>query len=257
MTAINCKGVIRIIIVLRRNSVAIFLFACCFFAIASVVYNLALHPDLEEWQERGLVVSSVATKQKAVALTFDDGPNPEATTEVLDLLQKYEARATFFVLGIHAEKYPALVKNIQYHGHEIGSHGYTHNVRQYNNPEFARSDVKRSIETIASITGIRPRLLRPPGGFLSRDLVSYCVDEKLTIVTWTWYADYKDWKAVDSCLLAKQIIMGVEPGQIILLHDGGENHEIMVNALSLALPSLSRMGYRFVTVSELLALKNQ
>lgn len=234
-----------------------FLFACCFFAIAFEVYNLALHPNLEEWREQGLVVSSVDTKQKVVALTFDDGPNPDATPEVLNLLQKYEARATFFVLGMYAEKYPELIKSIQYQGHEIGSHGYSHNIRQYNNPQFARSDVKRSLMAIASISGIRPRLLRPPGGFLSRDLVSYCRDEKLTIVTWTWNADYKDWKAVNSCLLAKQIITGVEPGQIILLHDGGENREVMINALSLVLPSLSKMGYEFVTVSELMALKNQ
>ena len=248
---------IRIIVILRRNSVAIFLFACCLFAITSVVYTHGFHPDLEQWQKRGLVVTSVDTKQKVVALTFDDGPNPDATTEVLDLLQKYEARVTFFVLGMHAEKYPELIKSIQYHGHEIGSHGYTHNVRQYNNPQFARADAQRSLQAITSISGIRPHLLRPPGGFLSRQLVSYCIDEQLTIVIWNWDADFKDWKAVDSCLLAKQIITGVEPGQIILLHDGGENRQVMINALSLALPTLSRMGYRFVTVSELLALKNQ
>lgn len=244
-------------VILRRNHVSIFMFTFCFLVVSVGMYNFALHPDLEEWTQQGLVVSSVNTRQKVVALTFDDGPNPEATTEILSLLEQYQARVTFFVLGMHAEKYPALIKDIQYHGHEIGSHGYSHNIRQYNDSKFARSDVKRSLETITSITGIRPRLLRPPGGFLSRDLVNYCIDEKLTVVTWTWYADYKDWKAINSCFLAKQIITGIEPGQIIVLHDGGENREVMINALSLALPELSERGYQFVTVSELLALKKQ
>ena len=244
-------------VVLRRKNVVMFLFTCCFLVGFAGVYNFALHPNLEKWTDQGLVVSSVDTKQKVVALTFDDGPNPEATTEVLKILEQNQARVTFFVLGLHAKEYPALIKDIQYHGHEIGSHGYTHNIRQYNNPQFARSDVQRSLEVIASITGIRPCLLRPPGGFLSRDLVSYCAAEKLTIITWTWKADYKDWKAVNSSSLAKQIITGIEPGQIILLHDGGKNREVMIKALSLALPELSELGYRCVTVSELLALKNQ
>ena len=142
MASVNCEGVIRIIVVLRRNSVALILFACCFFAITSVAYNIALHPDLEQWREQGLVVSSVDTKEKVVALTFDDGPDPHATPEVLELLQQYEARATFFVLGIYAEKYPALIKSIQYHGHEIGSHGYTHKIKQYNDHQLDRKSTR-------------------------------------------------------------------------------------------------------------------
>lgn len=244
-------------VVLRRNQVAMFLFTCCFLVITSGVYTLGLHPNLEQWREQGIVVSSVDTKQKVIALTFDDGPDPEATAEVLQVLQQNKARATFFVLGLHAEEYPALVKDIQNRGHEIGSHGYSHNIRQYNNTDFARSDVRRSLDVIVSITGIRPHFLRPPGGFLSRDLVKYCKEEKLLIVTWTPNADYKDWKAVNSSSLAKQIIAGIEPGQIILLHDGGKNRDVMTKALSLALPELSKLGYHFVTVGELLALKNQ
>lgn len=244
-------------VILRRNHVAIFFLTCCFLVVSFGVYSFALHPNLNEWRQQGVVISSVETDQKVVALTFDDGPNPEATLEVLKLLQQNHARATFFVLGLHAEDHPALIKDIQFHGHEIGSHGYSHNIRQYNNSEFARSDVQRSLEVIASITGIRPHLLRPPGGFLSHDLVKYCKDKELTIITWTWEADYKDWKAANSNLLAKKIVAGVKPGQIILLHDGGENRQVMIQALSRALPELSQLGYRCVTVSELLALKNQ
>ncbi|MGI6550132.1 MAG: polysaccharide deacetylase family protein [Syntrophomonadales bacterium] len=244
-------------VILRRNHVVMFLFSCCFLVASFGVYLFALHPNLKEWQRQGIVVSSVDTNEKAIALTIDDGPNPEATPEVLRVLQENQARATFFVLGVYAKDHPTLVEEIQIHGHEIGSHGYTHNIRQYNNSEFARSDVQRSLEVITSITGTRPRLLRPPGGFLSHDLVNYCKQEKLTIVSWTWNADYKDWKATNADSLADKIVAGVEPGQIILLHDGGENRQVMIRALSLALPKLSELGYRFVTVSELLAMKNK
>ncbi len=244
-------------IILQRNYLVMFMFTCCFLVVSIGIYNFALHPNLQEWRQQGLVVSSVKTSQKVVAITIDDGPNPEATPQVLDVLQQNNAQATFFVLGLHVERYPALIKDIQNHGHEIGSHGFSHNIKKYNDAKFARSDVQQSLEVIALSTGVRPHLLRPPGGFLSRDLVKYCQEEKLTIISWTWKADYKDWKATNSSLLAQQIVAGVEPGQIILLHDGGENRQVMINALSRALPELSELGYRCVTVSELLALKNK
>lgn len=244
-------------VILRRNHVAALMFTCCFLVASVGVYNFALHPNLEEWRRQGLVVSSVNTSQKVVAITIDDGPNPEATPQVLKVLQQNQARATFFVLGLYAERHPALIKDIQTHGHEIGNHGFSHNIKQYNDPKFARSDVQRGQEIITLLTGVQPHLLRPPGGFLSRDLVKYCQDEKLTIITWTWKADYKDWKATNSSSLAQQIVAGVEPGQIILLHDGGENRQVIIDALSRALPELSGLGYRCITVSELLALRNQ
>jgi len=242
-------------VVLQRNHVMMFCFVCCFLVFSYGVYNFALHPDLGQWKNQGLVISSVDTAEKAVAFTFDDGPNPEATPQVLEILRQNRARATFFVLGLYAERYPALIKEIQAHGHEIGSHGYSHRIKEYNNSDFARSDVKRAQDILTEQTGIRPRLLRPPGGFLSRDLVKYCQEESLSIITWTWQADYKDWKATDPNLLARQIIAGIQPGQIILLHDGGQNRKVMIDALSRALPELSRRGYRCVTVSELLALR--
>lgn len=211
------------ILVLERNHVTLFIFACCFLVVSYGIYNFALHPGLDEWEKEGIIISSVDTDQKVIALTFDDGPDIYATPQVLEVLRLNQVQATFFVLGLHAEKNPPLVREIQFRGHEIGSHGYSHQIAQYDDSDFALSDIKHSLEVITLITGIKPHLFRPPGGFLSRDLVEFCRDEKLIIITWPWQADYQDWKASDANALAQRIVAGVQPGQILLLHDGGEN----------------------------------
>ena len=123
-------------IILQRNYLVMFMFTCCFLVVSIGIYNFALHPNLQEWRQQGLVVSSVKTSQKVVAITIDDGPNPEATPQVLDVLQQNNAQATFFVLGLHVERYPALIKDIQNHGHEIGSHGFSHNIKNIMTPSL-------------------------------------------------------------------------------------------------------------------------
>ncbi|NLB18471.1 MAG: polysaccharide deacetylase family protein [Syntrophomonadaceae bacterium] len=245
-----------IVIMKRRN----FTFLIVTFGLLLVLagfYSFASHPDLNQWRQKGIVISQVSTTHKAIALTLDDGPNPEATLQILEILKQNDAKATFFVLGLHAQDFPHLIKAIQIGGHEIGNHGFSHNIKAYNNISFAKSDIKQSEEAIIRITGTRPRLLRPPGGFLSRDLIKYCLEEELQVITWTWQADYKDWKSANSSALAGQIVKGVQPGQIILLHDGGQNRQVLIKALTLALPELSELGYKFVTVSELLTLQDK
>lgn len=243
------------ILIVKRRSFIQLMVSLGILVVLLGFYSSALHPDSDKWIREGIIISQVATSQKAIAFTFDDGPNPDATLQVLEVLKQHNAKATFFVLGTHAQDYPHLIKSIQLAGHEIGNHGFSHKITEYNNTSFLKSDIKQSEDVITRITGIRPRLLRPPGGFLSRDLIKYCLQEKLKIITWTWQADYKDWKSTDSSYLADQIVTGIHPGQIILLHDGGQNRQIMIKALTQALAELSDLGYRFVTISQLLELK--
>lgn len=245
------------LVVCQRNRLKVGLFAFCCITVAACAFNFGLHPHLEEWRQKGLVVSEVKTTKKVVAFTFDDGPNPSATPQILEILNKNHAKATFFVVGVHVERYPKIVQQIAKQGHEIGNHGYSHKIKNYKQIEFAKSDIRHNEELLASIAGKRPVLLRPPGGFLSDALVDYTQKEKIQIVTWTWNMDFKDWKTNNSTYLANGIINNVRPGQIIILHDGGNNRGPMIKALSLALPELTKKGYRCVTVSELLALQNQ
>lgn len=218
--------------------------------IAALTF-FALHPNLETWRKEGVVLSRVDTRERVMALTFDDGPDPRATPEVLKVLEANGVRATFFVLGSQARKYPGLVKAISDHGHEVGNHGYSHLIKNYINIEYARRDIEAGARLIQEITGTSPRLLRPPGGFLSYDLVDYCKENNILIVTWTWDTDVKDWKAVNPDQLAGDLVSHAGPGKIVILHDGGQNRDVLVEALARAIPVLLNKGYRLVTVSEL------
>ncbi|MGE5371909.1 MAG: polysaccharide deacetylase family protein [Solirubrobacterales bacterium] len=233
----------------RKRTAYPALFAGVFLFALTAFY--ALHPNLKEWVADGLVLQKVNTSEKVIALTFDDGPNPPATRAILKVLEQNDAKATFFVNGVHAVKYQDMLRETAGRGHEIGNHGYTHLIRKYNDPKYAREDIQKNQELIEQITGVRPALLRPPGGFLSRDLVEYTRKNNLLIVTWYWKADYKDWAARDPRRLAQSLELGAQPGEIVVLHDGGPRRSVLIKALEISLPRLREQGYRFVTVSDL------
>ncbi|MGE5416253.1 MAG: polysaccharide deacetylase family protein [Acidobacteriota bacterium] len=243
------------LLILPGKRIHLQIFGLCIIILTVCAFCFAVHPLLTEWQGKGWVISYVNTSHKVIALTFDDGPDPEATPMLLDILDKNKANATFFVLGVQGEKHPALVKKIVNNGHELASHGYSHKFKNYGNKDFFIDDIQKNNVLLFSLTGVKPLLFRPPGGYLSSDLVDYANKNGIKIITWTWQADYKDWKARNSDKLAQSIIKNASPGQIVLLHDGGQNREVMIRALTKSLPELARQGYRFVTVSELLALK--
>src|SRR5262245_24282333 len=104
---------------------------------------------------------------KSVALTFDDGPNPDATPLILDALNERGVKATFFILGRHAEQWPALVKRVADEGHTIGNHGWYHRKLHFKSPAYVRRDLELGTRAIESITALRPRLFRAPHGFRS------------------------------------------------------------------------------------------
>jgi len=216
--------------------------------------TVAVHPRFEDWKREGIIITKVDTAAKAVALTFDDGPQPGVTPRLLNILQRHDAQATFFVLGLQAEKHPQIVKNAIKHGNEIANHGYSHKFSRYNHLSYAVTDIEKARQTIKSITGVNNRLFRPPGGFLSEDMVGYCREERLKIIAWTWNQDTKDWTSISGRQIAGHILQNLEPGQIIILHDGGANRGEMLKGVEILLKGLQEKGYRAVTVSELLQL---
>ena len=118
---------------------------------------------------RGEVVWEVPTDQKVIALTFDDGPNPKYTPEIMSLLEEYKAKATFFVVGERAKKYPDIILNLSKKGHEIGNHTNTHpQIRKYTVTELEQ-EISAAQQEIEKITGVRPTLFRPPGGYCSEN----------------------------------------------------------------------------------------
>lgn len=202
------------------------------------------------------VIWNVPTKQKVIALTFDDGPNPRYTPQILNLLKKYHAKATFFVTGYRANKYPGLVKREVMNGHIIGNHTYNHpNIARLSLDKI-REELTKSDELIFSITKQKPQLFRPPYGFYDEKVIRASKQAGYTVVLWSLRQDTLDWKRPGVQNIVKKVVSNIRNGDIILFHDHIQRSSQTVQALKQILPILQNKGYKFVTVSELLQTKD-
>ncbi|MFI6182572.1 polysaccharide deacetylase family protein [Nonomuraea sp. NPDC051191] len=181
-------------------------------------------------------------KVKCVALTFDDGPGPYTGT-LLRHLAKYQARATFFVVGRNVAAYPDVVRRTVGAGHELGNHTWSHPDLTRLTPAAIRSQLARTDRAVESATGVVPGLVRPPYGAMDRDVRRQA---RRPLVLWS--VDTLDWAHRDSARVARVALKRVRPGSVILFHD---IHPTTVKALPRVLKGLSARGYRFVTVGEL------
>jgi len=194
---------------------------------------------------------------RRVALTFDDGPAPPFTEQILDILRHRKVPATFFVCGKNAEHYPEIVRRIQAEGHALGNHTYSHPHLWLCSTTRMSEEIDRTQEAIEKITGYRPNMFRPPYGVRWFGIFSVLRQRSMTMVQWsdTGY----DWKC-DSGEIVRQAVRTLGPGSIILLHDGREcrtpnevNRSRTVRALPLIIDFIERAGFQFATVPELLA----
>jgi polysaccharide deacetylase family sporulation protein PdaB len=205
------------------------------------------------YEARGEVVWEVPTSEKAIALTFDDGPHPQYTPRILELLKQYDAKATFFLTGKKVETYPELVKREHIEGHELANHSYNH---IFFNKRRSLSKLKQEVlQTDAAIfkaSGQKSHLFRPPGGFYNEKLVSIAKDEGYMVVMWSWHQDTKDWNSPGVNKIVDNVLSDTRNGDIVLFHDYSDGSAQTVEALKIILPKLQERGYRFVTVSELL-----
>ncbi len=219
-----------------------------FFSIAYV--SLASDKGRPYYEKKGYILWDIKTEEKVIALTFDDGPHATYTPEILNLLTKYDAKATFFVIGERAEQFPDLILELANKGHEIANHTYTH---AYSiTPEKLETELKKTNEIIHDITGIYPLLYRPVGGRYDDDIINTAVSNGYKVVLWSWHQDTKDWKSPGIINIVTTVLSGAKPGDIVLFHDAGGNRSQTVRALEEILPELKKQGYEFLTVSELL-----
>ncbi|MCZ8519641.1 MULTISPECIES: polysaccharide deacetylase family protein [Paenibacillus] len=199
------------------------------------------------------VVWNVETDQKLIALTFDDGPNPVYTPQILDLLHAYGAKGTFFVIGKRVQLYPAIAIREVNEGHEIANHTFDHHFLKHYPPERIVNEIRQTQEVIFDITEQMPHVFRPPGGFYNDALLQSMKEDKLTVVMWSWYQDTKDWKKPGVEKIVSQVLNNVHNGDIVLFHDLQGDCTQTVEALKRILPELKRQGYEFVTVSDLIS----
>lgn len=201
------------------------------------------------------IVRSGPKKQKYIALTFDDGPHPQYTPEILDLLDEYDVKATFFVLGMLAEKYPDILRRQANEGHEIGNHTYSHiNIKKSTEAEV-KEEFDKTQNIIHSITGTESKVFRPPYGSYDERVMQPLEAQESSVVLWSYRQDSKDWSNPTVDKIVSNTILNIENGDIILFHDY-VYHETSntVEALKVIVPELIEKGYKFVTISELMQL---
>lgn len=246
------EGALRV----YQKRIAILLFVLMFGSLLLQFPTPAFGDKVERriYEKKGQVIWDIPTEKKEVALTFDDGPNPLYTPRILDVLKKYDAKATFFVVGRHIKRNPDLVKREIEEGHELGDHTYTH---PYNfSISSKRMFTKEVNKTDKLIRKVQPhpdvKLFRPPGGNLNERIVEYSKKKGYKIILWSWHQDPKDWRNPGAGYISNHILSNVRNGDIILLHDSGGDRKQTIDALNIVLPQLKKRGFKCVTVSELL-----
>ena len=184
-----------------------------------------------------------------LALTFDDGPSGSITKTLLDGLRARDVHATFFVCAYRVEQFPDTLVQIAEQGHEIGLHSVCHTYMDEMTAAEVEADLVANREIVTEVSGVSPRLFRPPGGLYSRELTKAAAAEGLSVVLWS--VDPRDWDPVSRKTAAQSVVRGAAPGSVILMHDLSEGS---VRAALQAVDELRAEGYEFCTVSELAEL---
>jgi chitin deacetylase len=201
----------------------------------------------------GLIVPRVNTSEKVIALTFDDGPTPSATDEILRVLEEKSVKATFFVIGAELERNLAAGRKLVAAGHELGNHSYAHDRMLLVTPDFVRQEVEKTDRLIREAGYGGEINFRPPFGKKLLALPYYLSKTGRKTITWDVEPDSNPEIARDSTRIIEHTRSRVRPGSIILLHVMYPNRQPSLRAVGGLIESLRREGYRFVTVSELLA----
>lgn len=181
---------------------------------------------------------------KKIALTFDDGPHPKVTKQILKTLEKYEAKATFFVVGQEVKEHPEILKAVYNAGHEIGNHTFNHEKLTTLSTKEIKQQIQATDSLIKSTIGQRATVFRPPYGSYDESIT-----DQLSVPNVLWTIDTLDWKHRDPEKTVQAVKDRAKNGSIILMHD---IHQATADALDEVLATLQKQGYEFVTVSELL-----
>ena len=211
---------------------------------------------VEWWREShsGVVISGAQTSEKRIALTFDDGPDPNYTPRILAILQQYGVKATFFQEGQQVSAYPDIARAVVAQGHVIGNHTFSH---PYLNRKSAKevcqemADCEHSLETCLHR---KSYLFRPPRGQWNPTIYREARRQGDHIILWTLALEHHEVKTPQA--MVNRVLRQIRPGGILLMHDGARvSREMTVQALPLLLEGLRKRGYQCVTVPELLHIR--
>lgn len=230
--------------------IIVFTMACIFLGL-KVLNKFSMHLNFQSFGE---LINHVNTKDKVVALTYDDGPNPPYTNQLLEILDRYQIKATFFVVGKRVEQHPDAVRLILSKGHEIGNHSYSHTALISEKPGFIWSEIQKTDELLRQL-GVKDEIhFRAPYG--RKLIVLPYLLAKLHKKNILWTIDSKDYEASSSEMIETSVLEQVRPGSIILMHDGGGERSRTVEATERLIENLKQKGYSFQTVSNLISKRS-
>lgn len=212
--------------------------------------QVANHPSNFS-KNAGITFSRVQVSGNFIAITFDDGPHPQNTPRLLDILAQRNIKATFYVIGRSVDLHPGVLRRTVAEGHEVGNHSHTHRLLSKLGNTEVRQEMQRCQDAVGRAAGVRPRTMRPPyGGLLQsqRELIH----EEFGYPTILWSVDPLDWKRPGPSVVTSRILSGTTAGGIVLAHD---LHSQTVDAMPATLDGLLKRGFKFVTVSQLIAMK--
>ena len=210
----------------------------------------ASSPEAPSGAPKAATWFSVNVDGPYIAMTFDDGPSPETTPRLLEILKQRNIKATFFMIGQNAQANPAIVQRILAEGHEIGNHSWTHPQLSKLSDDRVTEEITKTQAAIKNASGYTPVLLRPPYGAITARQKEW-IEKQFGLSVIIWSVDPFDWKRPGASVIEQRILAGARPGAIILSHD---IHKQTVDAMPATLDALVAKGFKFVTVSQLIAM---
>ena len=225
----------------RLKIVLICLLLPCFILSGVGVY--AKEPD-------DIVIYNNKNNSMKIALTFDDGPHPSQTRKILDILDKYGIKATFFAVGVNVDNYGESLKEVALRGHEIGNHTNTHKRVTNLDYDSLKNEFIECESKIKELCNYNTKLLRPPEGMIDAGVKDIARELGYKVILWD--IDTRDWAKTPPKNIANHVVSKVSSGDIILMHDYIGKNSPTAEALELFIPKLLDMGYKFVVVSELI-----
>jgi peptidoglycan-N-acetylglucosamine deacetylase len=224
-----------------RATIALVLLAGAALALRELVYA-------STFQLFGEYVVRLETDERIVALTFDDGPHPVRTPQILEVLDRHHVKATFFMMGRNVERFPAVARQVLLAGHEIGNHSYSHPKLVFMFPSRVCEEIERTDALLRGIGVVGDIHFRPPHA--AKFIVLPWVLARLNKLTVLGDVDPEEWRGHRADVMTRAILRQVRPGSIVGLHDlmGVETVRTVENVI----PALSAQGYRFATVSTLM-----
>jgi peptidoglycan-N-acetylglucosamine deacetylase len=220
----------------------------------AVASSIPLNFDVpKNFQAKTIKEVSVPGSEKVIALTFDDGPWPETTEQILATLKQEHVKATFYMIGQPLKSFPEIGKKVLADGHVIANHTLHHWYKKMS-PLVAQREIEDTAKIIKEVLNVETEYFRPPGGVLTNGLVAYAQKHNQSINMWSVDSGDSHPKRPSTEAMIKTVVSGATPGGIVLMHDGGGSHTNTAKAVPTIIAKLRAQGYKFVTVPELLEL---